>query len=541
MTTFIHFTSSINAISLPQKFDYPHNYSPHKLAIIAANELQEYLKKQTDFEHNFGIENNTAKDALGKMFGVLVVKNSNEEIGYLAAFSGKIENSSVHQHFVPPIYDILDKNGFYIQTENKLNQINQELFELENNTQFITIKNDYNTLSLTNEKLLNEEHSKIKTRRKLRKQLGKQNNQLNINEEFYLREYEVYLKAKILPLEKEFLSYQQKVNQLKKQRKKLSAWVQTEIFKHYQFLNQEKETQNLLDIFKNSKQNIPAGAGDCCAPKLLQYAFKHGLTPICMAEFWWGKPLATSVRKHKNFYPACTGKCKPILTHMLKGMLVTENPLLEQLSVNKKDITVIYEDDALMVINKPEELLTVAGKEIQDSVYQRIKNKYPKITGPIIVHRLDMSTSGILLIAKNEKIYKALQTQFINKTVHKRYVALLNGTLSKNNGSINLPLRVDLDDRPKQLVCNEYGKPALTKWETIEVNDRKTKVYFYPITGRTHQLRVHAAHNLGLNTSIVGDDLYGKKSNRLHLHAEHIEFIHPITKEKVSFTSACPF
>ncbi|KAB1158617.1 RluA family pseudouridine synthase [Tenacibaculum aiptasiae] len=541
MTKFIHFTSSINAISLPQKFDYPHNYSPHKLAITAANELQEYLKKQTDFEHNFGIENNTTKDALGKMFGVLVVKNSNEEIGYLAAFSGKIENTSVHQHFVPPVYDILDKNGFYIQTEKKLNQINQELFELENNIQFTTIKNDYNTLSLTNEKLLNEEHSKIKARRKLRKQLGKQNNQLNINEEFYLREYEVYLKAKILPLEKEFLSYQQKVNQLKKQRKKLSAWVQTEIFKHYQFLNQEKETQNLLDIFKNSKQNIPAGAGDCCAPKLLQYAFKHGLTPICMAEFWWGKPLATSVRKHKNFYPACTGKCKPILTHMLKGMLVTENPLLEQLSVNKKEITVIYEDDALMVINKPEELLTVAGKEIQDSVYQRIKNKYPEITGPIIVHRLDMSTSGILLIAKNEKIYKALQAQFINKTVHKRYVALLDGTLSKNNGSINLPLRVDLDDRPKQLVCNEHGKPALTKWETIEVYNGKTKVHFYPITGRTHQLRVHAAHNLGLNTSIVGDDLYGEKSNRLHLHAEHIEFIHPITKEKVSFTSACPF
>ncbi|WP_299122994.1 RluA family pseudouridine synthase [uncultured Tenacibaculum sp.] len=541
MTKFIHFTSSINTISLPPKFDYPHNYSPHKLAIIAANELQKYLKKQTDFEHNFGIENNTTKDALGKMFGVLVVKNSNEEIGYLAAFSGKIENSSVHQHFVPPVYDILDKNGFYIQTENKLNQINQELFELENNIQFTTIKNDYNTLSLTNEKLLNEEHSKIKARRKLRKQLGKQNNQLNINEEFYLREYEVYLKAKIPPLEKEFLSYQQKVNQLKKQRKKLSAWVQTEIFKHYQFLNQEKETQNLLDVFKNSKQNIPAGAGDCCAPKLLQYAFKHGLTPICMAEFWWGKPLATSVRKHKNFYPACTGKCKPILTHMLKGILVTKNPLLEQLSVNKKDITVIYEDDALMVINKPEELLTVAGKEIQDSVYQRIKNKYPKITGPIIVHRLDMSTSGILLIAKNEYIYKALQAQFINKTVHKRYVALLDGTLSKNNGSINLPLRVDLDDRPKQLVCNEHGKPALTKWETIEVNDGKTKVHFYPITGRTHQLRVHAAHNLGLNTSIVGDDLYGEKSNRLHLHAEHIEFIHPITKEKVSFTSACTF
>lgn len=541
MTKLIHFSTNISSISLPNQFDYPHNYTPHKLAKEAVKELQEYLKNQTDFKHNFGIENPITENALGKMFGVLVVKNTKEEIGYLAAFSGKVGNKTLHKHFVPPVYDVLEKNGFYLRTEEKLNKINQELSSLENNLPFLKAKKNYNALQLINERLISEEQTKIKKRRKLRKLQAKQNNQLNINEEFYLREYEVYLNTKILSLKKEYFNYQQPIDLLKEKRKELSAWVQTEIFKHYQFLNIQNESQNLLDTFKNSKQNIPAGSGDCCAPKLLQYAFKHNLTPICMAEFWWGKPLATSVRKHKNFYAACTGKCKPILTHMLKGISVSKNPLLEQLTATKKEIEIIHEDDYLLVINKPEELLTVSGKEIEDSVYHRIKKQYPKITGPIIVHRLDMSTSGILLISKDEETYKALQTQFINRTIQKRYVALLDGTLQKSKGQINLPLRVDLDDRPKQLVCNIHGKPALTKWETIEIRDGKTKVYFYPVTGRTHQLRVHAAHNLGLNTSIIGDDLYGTKTDRLHLHAEYIEFIHPRTKEKISFTSTSPF
>ncbi|WNW02528.1 RluA family pseudouridine synthase [Tenacibaculum sp. HL-MS23] len=259
-----------------------------------------------------------------------------------------------------------------------------------------------------------------------------------------------------------------------------------------------------------------------------------------MAEFWWGKPSANAVRKHQHYYSACTGKCKPILHHMLQGLTVDDNPLIAQFQV-KKEIEVIFEDEYLLVINKPHELLSVAGKEVKDSVYSRIKKKYPNATGPLIVHRLDMSTSGILLIAKNEIIHKNLQAQFINRTIKKRYVALLHGSLYKKNGEINLPLRVDLDDRPKQLVCYEHGKKALTKWEVIEVIDNKTKVYFYPITGRTHQLRVHAAHQLGLNIPIVGDDLYGTKANRLYLHAENLSFRHPISKKEVQFTSPAPF
>ncbi|MDE0536349.1 RluA family pseudouridine synthase [Tenacibaculum sp. L6] len=540
MTKFISFSSDISNIELPKKFDYPYNYSPHTLAKIATKELQEYLSSQTDFTHNFGIKNPDDENTLGKMFGILVVQQQDGILGYLAAFSGKLAETTQHKHFVPPVFDVLDINGFYPKTEEQLNTLNSEITLLENSTEFKKAEKIYQRTQKIHEKLLSEEQTKIKQRRKLRKESAQQNNQLNINEEFYLREYEVYLLDKIEPLKKAYFQLKNKIDQLKEQRANLSAWAQQEIFKQYQFLNVENKTTNLLTIFKDSTQNIPAGAGDCCAPKLLQYAFKHQLKPVCMAEFWWGKPLKTSIRKHQYFYPACTGKCKPILTHMLEGIPIDENPLEAQLK-EEKEIEILYEDADLLVINKPHDLLSVAGKEIKDSVYSRIQKLYPNATGPLVVHRLDMSTSGILLIAKSEAIYKALQAQFINKTIQKRYVALLDGVLKEGEGKIDLPLRVDLNDRPKQLVCYEHGKKALTQWETIEAIGTKTKVYFYPITGRTHQLRVHAAHQLGLNTSIVGDDLYGKKSDRLYLHAEKITFKHPTSKIEVSFTAPAPF
>lgn len=540
MTKIISFSSDISNIELPKKFDYPYNYSPHTLAQIATKELQEYLVNQTDFSHNFGIKKPEDAKALGKMFGVLVIEQQDGSLGYVAAFSGKLAESTQHKYFVPPVFDVLDTNEFYIKTEEQLNELTHKIVSLENASDFIEIKKVYQETQQLHDNLLTKEQSKIKQRRKLRKELAKQNNQLNINEEFYLREYEVYLNDKIAPLKKVYDTKQQQIEELKQKRANISAWAQQEIFKKYAFLNYRGETKNLLDIFTDSTQNIPAGAGDCCAPKLLQYAYKHQLKPICMAEFWWGKPLQTSIRKHQNYYPACTGKCKPILTHMLQGVTVEENPLVAQLK-EEKEITIIHEDADLLVINKPHELLSVAGKEIKDSVFSRIQKLYPKATGPLVVHRLDMSTSGILLIAKNEDTYKALQAQFINKTIQKRYVALLEGVLKDKKGIIELPLRVDLNDRPKQLVCYKHGKKALTQWETIETLDNKTKVYFYPVTGRTHQLRVHAAHHLGLNIAIVGDDLYGKKADRLYLHAEKITFVHPTSKERLSFTAPAPF
>jgi len=538
MNKLISFSSDISTIQLPKIFDYPFYYTPHLIAKIAANELQQYLTHQTDFIHDFGFDKNS--DGIGKMFGVLVVKNQNNELGYLCAFSGKLADKTIHKHFVPPVFDVLNPKGFYRKTEDEINEINNKIEALTSDKNYNLITENINKIAVTHQQLLNTEKQKIKTRRQLRKLEDKVDNQQNLNEEFYLREYEVYLNDKVSIIQQEYIIYEKQIEDLKQLRKEKSAKVQAEIFEHYKFINTNHQQKNLKDIFSNHKQNIPAGAGDCCAPKLFQYAFLHDLTPIAMAEFWWGKPLKTSIRKHKYFYPACKGKCKPILEHMLSGIPVKENPLFEKLA-EKKEIKIIYEDEYLLVINKPHELLSVSGSEIEDSVEHRIRQKYPDATGPLLVHRLDMSTSGILLIAKKKDVHKALQSQFINKTVKKRYVALLDGKVNKPNGKIELPLRVDFFDRPKQMVCFDRGKKAITKYEVIETYSNTTKVYFYPITGRTHQLRMHAAHHQGLNSPIVGDDLYGIIKDRLYLHAERIEFVHPITEKKVSFIADCPF
>ena len=320
------------------------------------------------------------------------------------------------------------------------------------------------------------------------------------------------------------------INQYKDERRLKSSALQQKLFAEYSFLNQFGERKSIGEIFNN---NPPAGAGECAAPKLLHYAFENQLTPIAMAEFWWGQSPKSEIRKHKQFYPACKSKCEPILlSHMLKGLDMEANPFQEN-PAEGKDIEIVFEDEVLAVINKPAEFLSVPGKIISDSVYQRVKELYPNATGPLIVHRLDMSTSGLMLIAKDEETYVKLQSQFIKRTIKKRYIALLDGILEENEGFIDLPLRVDLDDRPRQLVCYEHGKSAQTKCEKIEIRNNQTLVYFYPITGRTHQLRVHASHELGLKTPIVGDDLYGTKANRLYLHAESLLFIHPVLNKEI--------
>ena len=254
-----------------------------------------------------------------------------------------------------------------------------------------------------------------------------------------------------------------------------------------------------------------------------------------MAEFWWGASPKSEIRKHKQFYPSCTGKCEPILGHMLKDIVMDENPLLINAAAHK-DFEIIYQDEDVLVVNKPEEMLSVPGINITDSVYSRVKNLFPNADGPLIVHRLDMSTSGILILALNKKAHKFLQAQFIKRTIEKRYEALLDGIVITEEGFIDLPLRGDLEDRPRQMVCYEYGKSARTKYKVVGIEDGKTRIHFWPITGRTHQLRMHASHPLGLNCAIVGDDLYGQKNIRLHLHAAYIKFEHPTTKQIITFS-----
>ena len=556
MNYFQNFKAAVSKIALPEKFTFPFYYEPHPLAKIATNELQEYLENQTDFTHNFGLSKKETSLPIGKMFGVLVVKNKQNKIGYLAAFSGKLADKSLPNKFVPPVFNMRTAGSFYLKGEAEIDEINKQLSILKTDEDYISQKKSFQeTLKKIDTDLaLGREKLKLhKKERKARKKNGQSTlNELDynaliaklvqesFNDQFFYKALQEYYEAKIAKIKEGFSDFENKIASLKKQRKEKSNDLQQTLFSKYAFLNKEKEQKNLLDIFDNPALKPPAGSGECTAPKLLQHAFLNDLTPICMAEFWWGISPNSAIRKHKNFYPACQGRCKPILNHMLEGVKMDANLLLENLA-EKQPLEIVYEDAVLLVVNKPAEFLSVPGKDITDSVYTRIKAQYPNASGPLIVHRLDMSTSGILILTKTKEANKILQSQFIKRTIKKRYIALLDGEISENSGKIQLPLRVDLDDRPRQLVDFEYGKNAITDWEIIKKEKGKTKVHFYPITGRTHQLRVHAAHKDGLNTPVFGDDLYGKKENRLHLHAEFIEFLHPSTKEIMRFTVAADF
>lgn len=249
-----------------------------------------------------------------------------------------------------------------------------------------------------------------------------------------------------------------------------------------------------------------------------------------MAEFWWGDSPKNEIRHHGYYYPSCKGKCEPILQHMLQGLEVDENPLLDNVHKDT-ELETVFEDEWLVVVNKPAGMLSVPGKaEDMDSVYHRLKKKYPDATGPMIVHRLDMATSGLLLVAKTKEVHQHLQAQFENRSIKKRYIALLDGVIAETEktGRISLPLCLNPLDRPRQMVNEEYGKEAVTEYQIITNSRNCTRIAFYPLTGRTHQLRVHAAHPKGLNCPILGDELYGKKADRLYLHAEYIEFRHPV-------------
>ncbi|MDB0040398.1 RluA family pseudouridine synthase [Polaribacter sp.] len=556
MKQFQLFKTAISEIELPKKFTFPFYYTPHVLAEIATKEVQTYLESQTDFTHNFGLNTKVTENAIGKMFGVLVVKNNANQLGYLMGFSGKLEDESCPEIFVPPVFDLRTKNSFYKKGEEEINIINATLTALKSDETYLFLKRVVKRASKKIEDDLALQRKKMaisKKERKLRKReagkaltaealekLSQKLEQESFNDQFFYKELVAYYIQKEAENRRELDAFEKQIATLKKARKEASALLQKTLFEKFQFLNQQKETKALIDIFNNPAIKPPAGAGECAAPKLLQFAFKNDLTPVCMGEFWWGISPNSAIRKHKNFYPACQGRCKPILNHMLDGIAMDENLLIQEISKDKT-LATIYEDDVMLVIHKPAEFLSVPGKEITDAVYTRIKEKYPNATGPLIVHRLDMSTSGILLLTKTKEANKHLQNQFIKRTIQKRYVALLDGDLTEDKGKITLPLRVDLDDRPKQLVCFEHGKNAETRWEVIQRENGKTRVYFYPITGRTHQLRVHAAHKNGLNAPIIGDDLYGKKQDRLHLHAEFIAFIHPTTNEKMSFRVAPAF
>ncbi|WP_200878554.1 pseudouridine synthase [Sphingobacterium sp. ML3W] len=549
-TYFHKFTTEIAATPLPLHFTFPFCYEPHLLAKKASAHVQEYILTQDEWTHNFGLDATVQGQAIGKMFGVLVVQDRNGNIGFLAAFSGKLAGKNDHRYFVPPVFDMLTDNSFFLVEEENLNQINNQITKLEQSGVGIVLEKKLDDTKMTLDQALANFKKRLKNQKKERKVL-REESRLNLSDAAYqlleddlikqsLRDkYELQIFQKQyhddLSLAKQpLLDFQNKVAALKDDRKKRSSQLQNQLFAQYNFRNALSETKNVIAIFKDFNDiQPPAGSGECAAPKLLQYAYLHDYVPIALAEFWWGQSPSAEVRRHKHFYPACRNKCEPILGFMLQGLSIDKNPMLESPD-EATEIPIIFEDDHVLIINKPEEFLSVPGIHVQDSVYTRMIKKYPN-AGPLIVHRLDMSTSGILVLAKTKESHKAIQNQFLNHRIIKHYIALLDGIIVEDEGEISLPIRVDLDDRPRQLVCYEHGKSAVTKWQKISVDNGKTKVKYFPITGRTHQLRIHSAHPNGMNCPIVGDDLYGQKANRLHLHAAYIEFNHPMTNERIHF------
>lgn len=533
-TDYIHrFSHKITGIPLPVAFTFPFHYTPHKLTILAADEVQAYLRSRTDWEEELHA---------GKMFGVLVVRTSNGQIGYLAAFSGNLAGSNLHDFFVPPIYDLLKPDGFFRIEEANISAINMQIKKMEESMEYQSARTTLaETTSMAEQQLSKAKQAlkEAKAEREKKRAQGVDETELKRMEresQFQKAEYkrmERRMKDEINVYTEKLQTIEKTIDQLKQERRKRSARLQQQLFEQFHILNAKGEIKDLCEIFKDTPQKTPpAGAGECALPKLLQFAYLHRLEPLAMGEFWWGMSPKDEIRHEGHFYPSCKSKCEPILKHMLIGLKVEKNPLAENIHKDTP-LEIIYEDEWIVVINKPAGMLSVPGKDNLDSVSQRLHKLYPHATGPLIVHRLDMATSGLILAAKDKNIHQQLQALFETRKIKKRYTAILEGNVPGNEGKITLPLCPDINDRPRQRVDYEYGKPAVTLYKVLEKTPDETLVSFYPQTGRTHQLRVHAAHNQGLNCPIKGDELYGKKADRLYLHAAELSFIHPVTGKKM--------
>ncbi|MGL4518301.1 MAG: pseudouridine synthase [Phocaeicola sp.] len=549
------FTTSIDTLELPQTFVNPFCDSPHPICQLAAQEVENYLRQQTAWHEELN---------KGKMLGVLVVRSAAGEIGFLAAFSGLLAGKNRHPYFVPPVYDFLQPNHYFQQEVAQISAINERVDQLEKEIDVEELKQLAKQREEEQLQELASAKAILKEQKRARNTLRKSSLLTPAEEEQLVAEsqrqkgiftrLERAIKEQVVAIKAELEQSIHPIESLKQERKKRSAALQEYLFNSFTFLNKAGEEKALSTIFQESPlKTPPAGAGECAGPKLLQYAYLHQLDPVALAEFWWGESPKQEIRHHGYFYPPCKGKCEPIFGHMLQGWELAGETGPQQVATIP--LTVLYEDEEIVAVNKPAGMLSVPGKEPGYSVYQWMKDHYPQATGPLIIHRLDMATSGILLLAKNKDIHKSLQELFATRTIKKRYVALLEGYLVESgcpiSGEIALPLSMNILDRPRQMVDEIAGKPALTHYQLMgseeriipgkEPNIAVTRVQLYPHTGRTHQLRIHSAHAQGLNSPILGDALYGKVADRLYLHAEQLEFTHPTTGEKMTIVAPADF
>jgi len=473
-------------------------------------------------------------------------KTPRGEIGFLAAFSGNLAGAVNHDYFVPPIFDLLAPHGDFKRGEAVIDALTLKIRAAENDTRLSTLNAQ---LSKLKEQHRREEQAFHETmrRHKAQRDARRQAAALTDDEAEQLLNQSRFEKAELRrirrahtdaeeELQRQIQTLTSHIASLKKERRERSEELQRHIFRQFVVTNARGEKRDLVEVFATLGSLPPAGAGECCAPRLLNYAFTHGMRPLALAEFWYGKSPQGEVRHHGHFYPACRSKCKPILDFMLIGVDVEPNPA--ELPTDAQPLKELYDDPWLTVVEKPAGLLSVPGKQQSDSALTRWQAAHPEAHGPMVVHRLDQETSGILIFAKDKKTHYALQQQFANRTVEKTYLALVEGDVTADRGIIDLPLTADITDRPRQKVDFNDGAPAQTRYEVLERHsDGTTLVAFHPLTGRTHQIRVHASHQLGLNAPIVGDRLYGNAANRLMLHAATLTFTHPTTNKPITITS----
>ena len=597
------------SIPSPRQFTYPFCYEVDPLAEAASLELQRYIADADLMSTEKGC---------GKMFGVLVVEYEDEsgalQRGFLAAYSGLLGGRNDWPYFVPPVFDAQQPDGHFKRMEREISAINSEIRAIENDPEYLqSVEHHEQTKKRLQAEVdaFKAEVDAAKVRRDARRKSGEP---LSEEEQAEMIRESQFMKAELRRRRKAMeqanstlhIPHSTFLKSLQRKRKQMSDELQRWLFAAYRMLNAKGEERDLIDIFREYTHAMPpAGAGDCCAPKLLQYAYLHHLRPVCMAEFWWGESPASEIRHHLHYYPACRSKCLPILTHMLKGLDVAPNPLAQKR--HTVEPRVLYADDYIMVVDKPAGMLSVPGKaesvrsEFSDSANISVEEYFANLQLPTnsqftteqftigeadnsklkiqnskflkAAHRLDMDTSGLLVLARTEQAYVELQRQFASRETVKRYEAVLSGVPTQNSKlktqnssvqpsgcleAISLPLIADINDRPRQRVDMEHGKPALTLYNIVEVravdantavayttkkvDKRRTLVHLYPKTGRTHQLRVHCAHPLGLACPILGDPLYGtERADRMYLHAAELTFRHPVTGETMHFLSPSGF
>lgn len=532
------FSADISGIELPVRFNNPFHYTPHLLCLMAADEVKHYLSSRVAGK---GGEE-------GKMFGVLVVRSADGMVGFIAAFSGLLDGNNAEPYFVPPVFDMLAPNGCFKRGEAEISEINRRVEEMKKSEGYLHARDELaDSLSAADKELsaMRKEMRLSKLRRDAMRATATLEESATLVRESQFQKAELKRlsnrwKQHIDLCRNALSQYEAQIAELKEERKRRSAELQEWLFRSFVMLNARGEKRDLIEIFKEYRGCLPpAGTGECAAPKLLQYAFMNNLEPLCMAEFWLGAPPAGELRRDGCFYGSCKGKCEPILAFMLQGLEVEHSPL-EDAGGRFNTLEVVYEDEYLLVVDKPAGMLSVPGIVGGTSVQEWLQQRYAD-SELRVVHRLDMATSGLLIAAKSLEAYKSMQRLFALGEVEKRYIALLDGVPVIEEGSLNLPIAPDYMNRPRQMVDFDKGKSAVTRYKVLSLQEHngsnRAVVELFPLTGRTHQLRLHCAHSAGLDIPIVGDELYGTPDKRLMLHAQRVSFVHPFSQEKIDICS----